>query len=116
MASAEWRWLFAELGVHAAFTRRPVETVGAALDPVLAVAGELGCASTPNKNKPRTMSIDINAPTHVKCRQLAREYADFRQLRRDFKRHGFEHSYRAVAGVLRGIREQWAFYKKHILA
>lgn len=62
------------------------------------------------------VSIDINAPVPVKCRQLAKEYADFRQLRRDFKRAGFEQSYRMVVAVLRGIREQWAFYKKHILA
>lgn len=50
------------------------------------------------------------------CRQLAREYADFRQLRREFKRHGFEHSCRAVHAVLNGIRKQWLFHKKHILS
>jgi hypothetical protein len=49
-------------------------------------------------------------------RKLAREYADFRQLRREFKRHGFEHSYLAISAVLNGIRKQWLFHAKNILA
>lgn len=45
------------------------------------------------------------------ARYYAREYADFRLLRRNLARHGFTHTVAALGSVLAGIRRQWASAK-----
>ena len=43
---------------------------------------------------------------------LAREYAGYRELRRDFRLHGFMHSVRACGPMLALIRKQWMLARK----